>query len=94
MLFTAKASCFKVCLFSCVGIIGFTFAAGLAVFNLKNLNVPLNYSDMASIYSTVTPMDLEYNSEYVTDSGDKESTEAFFDSLLTVAGSGTLTKSA
>ena len=92
MVFSAKASCFKAILFACVGILGFTFAAGLAVFNLKNLNIPLNYSDMSSIYSTVTPMDLQYNSEYVTVSGDKESTETFVDSILTVAGSGTLTK--
>ena len=44
-----------------VGACSFVFAMAYAKFQLIDHNDPLNYSDMAAIYSTVTPMTLQYN---------------------------------
>ena len=44
-----------------VGGCAFVFAMAYAKFQLIDVNDPLNYSDMAAIYSTVTPMALQYN---------------------------------
>ena len=44
-----------------IGGCSFVFAMAYAKFQLIDHNDPLNYSDMAAIYSTVTPMALQYN---------------------------------
>ena len=49
-----------VCMFI-LSIAMFTLAALLTYFALINKNISINYTDMGSIYSTVTPMDVYYN---------------------------------
>ena len=70
-----------------VGGCAFIFAMAYAKFQLIDVNDPLNYSDMAAIYSTVTPMALQYNQQI---QGSTESTEAFIQATQAVAGQGTL----
>ena len=57
------------------------------VFAEINLNRPLNYSDMASIYSSVTPISVFYNTEVV---GSEASTKEFIDIVNNTAAEGTL----
>jgi hypothetical protein len=44
-----------------LGILLAGISVGMVYFSMINLNKPLNYSDMASIYDRVTPMELQYN---------------------------------
>ena len=49
-----------VCIFI-LSILMYTLAGVLTKVSLLNKNIPINYTDMASIYSTVTPMDVYFN---------------------------------
>ena len=44
-----------------LGILLAGISVGMVYFSMINLNKPLDYSDMASIYDRVTPMELQYN---------------------------------
>ena len=67
------------------------FATILAIFYHRfaaiNLYPPLDYSNLESIYSSVTPIDLYYNT-MVEDTG--ESTSEFMTTIQNVAGPDTL----
>ena len=56
-----------------------------------NLSSPLNYSDIGSIYTSVTPMDLYFNN-IVESTG--ESTSDFIETIVGAAGSDSFTLNA
>ena len=66
----------------------FSLAGLQTLFAFRNLNGPINYTDMASIYSQVEPMDAYYNSQ--VDTGTTSDPTEFMNSLSSVAGSNTL----
>ena len=39
----------------------FLLAGGLSLYQMRDQNVPLNYTDMNSIYASVEPLDTYYN---------------------------------
>ena len=55
-----------------------------------NLNRPLNYTDMGSIYSSVTPMNLYYNDEVIYPDGSEESTSDFMTIVKNSVGQSTI----
>ena len=61
-------------------------ASGLSLYALRNLNVPINYTDMSSIYSTVKPMDVYFMNQVE----DGDSAIDFMNQLSIAAGENTL----
>ena len=72
-----------------LAVLGFVLAGALSLFTLRNLNVPVNYTDMASIYSTVEPLDVYFNNN--VESGIVTTSTDFMNSLSAAAGEGVLT---
>ena len=68
--------------------IAFTLAGLFSYYALRTVDKPLDYSQIASIYQSVLPMDVYYNS-IVGPPFSQESTQTFMDSISKAAGSGT-----
>jgi len=74
----------------CMATVFFTLAGGIALFHLRDLNTPLNYTDMASIYSTVEPLEVIYNT--VVEAGSTTDAILFMDSIVDTAGGSSVMK--
>jgi hypothetical protein len=61
----------------CMAIFFFTLAGGIALFQMRDLNKPLNYTDMASIYSTVEPLEVSYST--LVEAGTTENATPFME---------------
>lgn len=72
----------------CLALVLFTAIGVGLLFSLRDINDPLDYTNMASIYSSVEPMNVYFNNQ--VRAGSTQESMDFMESLSQAAGGTTI----